>query len=463
MTRARHSGGALRAWSGAPMSELLTLGGTRADARVVIAKPRVETTEHSLVVLSRWLFNGGLFLSSLLALRFGGLAFGDLLLVASAVLLAISSAGRRTVSPTPALQAALFLVVIAGSVAAYRSVSVGSDFAVTVRLVYLVGVLPWQARVLLPDTRQLTHSARVWVAGAALCGAATLAQARFGAGVIPGAGITSSGRFSGLAQTVSDTGGITAIAFAFLLSGIGRKTSRKAMATATVCLGLSGIGLLLSGSVSGLLAVIATGVYLVLRRGLSARRLLALAFAGVVVLQVVGSVQHRTSGALTPLQRVEQATGLKTFTVAQRGLNTSESRLSTDRAGIAGFLRHPIVGVGLDPESGVVDDVDGFQVHNMFIGAAYQGGLVLLVGLLIPVVRAARRGWAMARTSAACGDVYASFIAALVFAMTAPSDYNRYFWVPLALVLAAAELSSARPRQVPSVRAASRLRAAVAA
>jgi hypothetical protein len=182
-------------------------------------------------------------------------------------------------------------------------------------------------------------------------------------------------------------------------------------------------------------------------------------------LQVVGVVQHKTNGALTPLQRIEQATGLGTFTVAQRGLNTSQSRLETDAAGWRGFRAHPLIGSGLDPASGIVDQQDQFQVHNLLLGAAYQGGLTLVIALLLPIVLSLRRGWQVARTSVLASQLYAGLVAAMVFALTAPSDFNRYFWIPIALVAAVHRISRETALAVPTpstwVRGARRQQVAV--
>ncbi|BEP12757.1 hypothetical protein acdb102_10680 [Acidothermaceae bacterium B102] len=428
-------------------------------------QPRTATPRHlpplaaahqdpDLVRLSRGLFNAGLFMSSLLAFRSaGGVTIGDLLLLASTGTLLMSTVGRRVVDSTPKLHVAVALVLIAGVASAGRSLSEPSDLAVMLRLVFLVGILPWQARALLPDRQLLTRAAQWWVAGAAVCAAGTLLQARFGAGIIPGAAVTSSGRFSGLTQTVSDTGGITAVAIAFCLGGLTARATRSQRWFTMACLGLSGIGLLLSGSVSGLLAAACAGIFLLVRRGVSIRRLVAMAVVALVVLQVVGTIQHKTTGALTPWQRVEQATGFARYTSAQQGLDTSQSRLETDRAGIRGYLAHPLVGAGLDTASGVVDQRDQFQVHNMLIGAAYQGGTFLVMGLMLPIGMAMRRGWRTARSSALATQLYAALVATIVFALTAPSDYNRYFWIPVALVLASFDVARRATDQSAAVAA----------
>src|SRR4051794_25029575 len=101
------------------------------------------TGEPDLVRLSRLLFNAGLFLSSLLALRsVGGLTVGDLFLLASTGILLMSSVGRRLVSSTPKLHIAVVLVAVAGVASASRSLSAGNDLSVMLRLVYLIGILP---------------------------------------------------------------------------------------------------------------------------------------------------------------------------------------------------------------------------------------------------------------------------------------------------------------------------------
>lgn len=398
--------------------------------------------EPDLLRVSRGLFNIGLFLSSLLVLRSaGGVTIGDLCLLASGALLVMSSMGRRVVPGTPLVHLAVTLIVLSGVAAASRSFSVAGNFSVMGRLIYLVGILPWQARTLLGTRQALTRSARFWVAGAAVCAAGTLLQAKFGAGFIPGSEVTNAGRFSGLAQTVSDTGGITAVALAFCLGGFNAEATTRCRWLTTGCLAVCGIGLLLSGSVSGLFAAAGAGAYLLVRRGVSWRLVSSLAVTAFMMLQIVSSIQHNTSGALTPLQRVEQVTGLAHFSTTQNGLNTSQSRIDTDRLGLRGYAAHPFFGAGLDNASGVVDELDNFQVHNLLIGAAFQGGSLLVLGLSIPIFMSLRRGWLAAPSSMVANQLFAALVATALFSLTAPSDYNRYFWIPVALVFAAYDVS----------------------
>lgn len=405
--------------------------------------------EDALIVGARRLFCLGLFASSLLAFRFGGFTVGDFLIVASVGLTAM---GRR-----PDLESrgtvwklwATALVIVGGLLAASRSIDPKSDVAVTARLIFLVTILPWQARALLDTEQRRAKAATAWVAGAALCALGTLLQAHYGSGIIPGADVTNAGRYSGFAQHVSDTGGITSAAVVFCLAGLSRR-GRDARGTwlNLAFLAAASIGLLLSGSVSGLLAVACGGIYLLLRRNLSLSRVVLLGLVAWGVLALVGSIQSHTSNALTPLQRVEQVTGHYQSVTGQGGLDTSQTRVGTDKIGLDGIANSPIVGVGVDSPSGIVDPVNDLGVHNLFIGAAYQGGVLLLVGLMLPLIVAFVLSL---RDKSRLGrQLNATIVAVTVFAATGPSDYNRYFWIPIALALATPlMMAQEEPEPVP--------------
>jgi hypothetical protein len=405
-------------------------------------------TADALIIFGRRFLYLGLLLSSLLTLRLGGtLTLGDGLLGVSLVALLCSMGRARSRLPDfKMIVLAGFLVAVGGVLSASRSPDPVGDISVVARLVYLVLVLPWQASRLLLRGRDVQKAAFAFGYGAAICSFGAVLQSRLGSDIIPGAGVIVAGRYPGFTGHVSDLGGIAAAGLAFSLGGLRRDSSRsqfyRMVGIAASCL----VGLLLSGSVSGLLAVLIAALTLMIRLGVSKRRMALLTLGGYIVLSFVGSVQHGTPSALDPVARFKQVTG-QTVVTGQGGTDTAATRLKTIRLAVSGFERNPLVGVGLDARSAPI--LGDLATHNLWAGVAYQGGALALIGVTIPTILLIRRRPDRGpKSTFVQHQLFSASIAAVAFASTAPSSYNRYFWIPLSLSYAARISRESRPSLV---------------
>lgn len=384
-----------------------------------------------LTRVARRVFYVALFASSFLVLRVGSFTIGDILLVLSLVLTVLD---RRdyTVRPlsgwTPLVA---FLIVIGGLLAAYRAIDTTDSLLTIVRLLLLVTVLPWQARTLLTTPDRLNRAINSWIAGAAVTCAGALLQVTRGAEAIPGGMVTDAGRYSGFTQNISDTGGIACVAIVMAVAGLSRKNGRGVRIWILIAVACGLAGLVLSGSVSGMLAAAAGVIYLLFRGNIRPGRAIFLSAVSIAGLVLALRLQTQNQYALNPLERLQQTLGLTSFVGQTADLNTSASRLETMKYGLNAFLHYPLFGAGLDPQSAIATGT--FAVHNIAIAAAYQGGACLLVALLIPVVSASRRLFLRKPVQQFLMQANGAFLAALVFALTAPSFFNRYFWMPVAL------------------------------
>lgn len=413
-------------------------------ARIASKRERAALAERdALVRWSRSLLYLGLFASSLISVRVGALTVGDLLLAASAGLLIFSSCRPWTgAGAGTARLIGLWLVLVGGTVAGYAATNAGEHMGVLVRIAYLVAVLPWQMRALLNTPERLLRGAWWFAGGAAAMGIGTLVQAQFGD--VIGGGI-KNGRYTGFAIHVSDAGGVAALAVAFGFAMYAcRCTDRRTGPLSLLVLG--GLGLALSGSVSGMLSVLAAAAFMLVTRRLQSRRLVSVAAVAFAALLVVGAIQSSTPGALTPWQRFLQTTGQQSFASSSTQLNTSYSRLDVLEAATRERLEQPLVGAGFDLESAIVRDSEfENQPHNILVGAFYRGGVLTLLGLLLILGSATRRALALPRRSTVNPAILAMFLTALAFAMTAPSLYSRYLWIPLAFVLVASVTEAKEP------------------
>lgn len=417
-----------------------------------------EANEDFLLQASRVVLYFGLFASSLLVFRLGTFSLGDGLIVLSLVLAVFSLDKRKQMVDVYTFFASL-LVLIGGCLASAMALDPTDSLQVLGRVLFLAVVLPWLAMTVLPKRKHLVDAAYALALGAALCGAGTLIQFLVGPDAIPGTGVTNAGRFPGFTAHVSDTGGVTALAvvFAFAIAGTDIERGRRPLTF--LLFGGGGIGLILSGSVSGMLAAgIACAIIFFLRK-LSLRRLLTLTVAAAIAFYGSTAVLSKTTTALNPLERTYQVFGL---TGSRESLNTTDSRWDTIQAGLEGFMSQPLTGAGLDALSSQI--VDTFGVHNFPVAALYQGGIFFAAGLFAVIVRAFK-GLEIKNDTLAVA-IFGMATAALIFAQTAPSLYNRYFWVPLALLVVTKlipgpslqPLGTEQPR-VPLSRASKRRRA----
>lgn len=386
------------------------------------------------LAVGRQLLFLSIFLSSALVARIGDYTAGDLVLGAAVAVVSFSVAVRigdvRHRTP-PALDAIVLLALIAGggALSGLRAQSVSSTLAVVVRLVLVVLVLPWIMRLVLRERRHLRSALTAFVAGCGLSGSGTLLQFAFGETIIPNTGVTNAGRFAGLTQNVSDTGGICCVGVVGAIALLATSTSRRSRVVPLLALVGAVFGLVLSGSVSGLLSTAIGFVVLTATGVLRPRAVLGslVTFGAVLALSIVIQTE---SGALNPVQRILQTTGQS----ADDRYNTAGSRLSTYTEALRKFFENPIIGSGLDPNSTIADGI--YPAHNLFLAAAFEGGVLLAIGVLLAVLRAFRGGVLQgSRGDPALTTAVALVLTELVFAMTAPSLYNRYLWIPVALLI----------------------------
>jgi O-antigen ligase len=308
------------------------------------------------------------------------------------------------------------------------------SLGVLVRFEYLTLVWLWLGTVVLRRPDQVRTAVACWVVSLVINGAAAVAQLVWG-DVIPGATVVC-GRMTGFGQHVNDLGGSEAvglIAAVWLATSSARSIPVPFAGIATVA--LVGAGIVLSGSVGGLIAAtVAAATYLALSRPSLRVILLAAAIAAAALAAIQLQIRE---GAPTPLERIQQ--------VRQEGGSMS-SRLDTYRSVIPRIEHNPVIGVGMG--AGVEMDTiqsDGTThavIHSQLLGVWYEGGLLALLGLLLVIASLivtavdAQRRAVDGRDRLLCAALLACLLAWLAFAMSSPSLYTRYGWVPAALVLA---------------------------
>ena len=176
---------------------------------------------------------------------------------------------------------------------------------------------------------------------------------------------------TGFTEHFNTLGGLAATAFvpALMLAVDSRRGRVRLVGLAST--GLIAAGLLLSGSVGGLLAAsVGTMVWLALR-GVSVR--IVIGAAVVVACGLVLMSGSRATDAPSPVERVERATSSERQDEGTGG--TIYTRIEGFALAWDRIAEQPFVGVGLDPETSV-ESLDGHAVHNLVLGPWYTAGLL---------------------------------------------------------------------------------------
>lgn len=405
--------------------------------------PRLERAYINLLPLARALLYAGLFMVSLLVIRIGGeLTVGDVLLIGAFLFTAVDVAlNGRPIKVGTGGVVAFALIFVGAVLTSFVAANPSGSATVAARVALLAFLLPWAMTVLLDTPQRLAAGLGFLAAGAATCGAGSIIQLLAG-DVIPWSETTTGGRFPGFAVHVSDTGGIVCLAVVY---GAGLMFTRGFVRrlAGTLSLGVGLAGLILSGSVSGMIAAVVGIFALLIWHRLHLGKILALGALMVAGASWAISAMSVQDNALTPVERIQQATGLSG---GDASLNTSASRWESIVAGWEGFIQNLFLGVGLEPAAAVT--VVDLPAHNFFVAALYQGGLIFTLGLVVVLVQLVLRGLRSAWRRGLPAAAAAGTVTALVFAMSAPSFFNRYFWLPLALAAVASRIKAdARPLQ----------------
>jgi O-antigen ligase len=241
--------------------------------------------------------------------------------------------------------------------------------------------------------------------------------------------VTNAGRYPGFTDHVSDLGGVASVAAAFCLLAMGKVLHASHRRALSACLAICTIGLVLSGSVSGMIAVLTAAAALLIRHTIALRRIAVFGIAGMAGLSYL-QIRQSKRGALTPWDRLLQVTGRTER--PPPGARTGEFRLNLIRAAWSEIRHHPLLGRGLAPRDGTL--IDDLGVHNVLLAAWYGGGLLTFAGVALVGFSALAGGWRR-RYETSLEALFAATIAAVTFAMTAPSVFNRYYWLPIVMLI----------------------------
>jgi O-antigen ligase len=387
--------------------------------------------------LARWLTYLGFGTLALLTLRpTSALTVSDWVFLSALVVMVLGyryeSRGIR-IAPPRLVLAGVALVVIGALLSLEDSVDGGESLAVVARFVYLT--LGWFALAgyALRTTRDVSVATQLWVASVGLSGAAAVAQLFGGPDIIPGTAAVL-GRMTGFTQNVTDLGGMCAIALApaiSLLDSPGRGPVRRI--ASVVLVGLVAAGLILSGSVDGLIAA-AVALAIWIWTGSPGRRGVG-ALLGLAALFVVIAGTTVLEGLVLPGARIASV-----FSGASDPNATFYARLQTYEQALSWIGGSPVFGAGFDTASASHSGVG--LVHNLLIASWFEGGIFGFVGIVVVLLGTAVtawRAWTGSRSPESrrlAASLLAAVGAAIAFSMGNPILFQRYIWAPAFLVIA---------------------------
>lgn len=328
----------------------------------------------------------------------------------------------------------ILLFAVGGLLASLQAVEPYASAFVVIRMLYLTLIWFWLGTVVLQTRAHVQNALVAWVCSVAVSSSGAVAQFFYG-DVVPG-GAVAWGRMTGFTGHFNVLGGLAATAFVPALMLAVDSPRRGLRFIGTISTALIGAGLLLSGSVGGLLAAtVATMVWLALR-GVSVRVLVSGAVvvaSALVLMSATGS-----TNSPSPIDRIERVTSAEEAGAGTGG--TVYTRIEGYSLAWSRVVEQPLVGVGLDPESSL-DILEGHSVHNLLLGPWFTAGVLGLIGIVMLIASAFTTGLRVLRHSplqdrSFAAALLASLAAFIQHGMGEPILFVRYGWFPTALLIA---------------------------
>lgn len=393
-----------------------------------------RTVEPNAAV--RWLFLLGVATMPILVARVGAITVSD---IAFFVATFLALPQLITMRVERGLAAAAILVAIGGTIASHSSTGPGESLLIVARLLYILLLWALLTRHVASSDTAMRQIFGALFIGVILTSVTAMAQVQLGV-VVPNSEVYF-GRASGLGTHPNGQGGMLALGVAVATGAFLQGTLRR-LAGFTIVIGL--VGLLLAGSVSGMLAT-GIGVLVgVLVGGVTARKLFYLGLAGGAAYLLFTSSGRLFPDGVSPAQRFLDTTG------RGAGESTLFIRLRTMNYALDNiWANFPELGVGLAARDGWTTE-PFLAVHNLLLLVWFQAGIIALAGIIVAVIAgfsAARRARGNVKTPIIMGCA-ASFAAG----MTGPLLYDRFFWLPFLLAFAASRLPAPGRHLAPAAR-----------
>lgn len=213
--------------------------------------------------------------------------------------------------------------------------------------------------------------------------------------------------------------------FTFYLARIGRLNT----AGTTICVAILGVGLLLTGSVTGFSSAVgASAIFLVVAGERRFVRVSVLLGTAVAILVAIGAVK-----SLPDAFQRRVAHAIEAGDVSAAGTYVARKALIEEAWGMTEHTT--LVGIGVDQYR--VESAQRIPVHNMYLLVWTEGGVFALIGWLmmmtLPIVLSL---YCLARDRGTAGLGLAVTFVFITFSMASPHMYSRSWSVPLVIAMA---------------------------
>ena len=356
------------------------------------------------------------------------------------------------------------ILLTAGVLSSLQSWNPEESLTVVVRLGYVTLLWFWVMRAVTDSRRALDVLLSGWRAGVLLiAGLTILAEA----GVLHIGLENAEHRQTAFSGHPNNLAGYLLVGLPVLMLSLPRRaghTHKRQSVVLLVTVGLVLYAITTTGSMTGFLsaivAIVATiAITLLFPQAAPARHHyhpLAIMTVALVAVAGMGLLASSDLPVTARFHRLEQGdTGVTT---------SADHRGRLNEAVLGRFDDWIIVGVGLDHASvfasGLTNDltVTG-SVHNMYLKVLFEAGLPALIGLMIILGATLRAGFMLVVNTRGT-ELYpvavaslGSVIAVFTFAFFGPILFERYFWLPVAIVWCLWALRREELRQRPPVPA----------
>lgn len=390
----------------------------------------------------------GLVLMGFNRMRVAGWAISDVAFMGSAAVICFqllsghtrslaSAAGRR--GSTPVFVGTIVLLT-AGTVSAFNSLDPGASIATTLRFGWITVIWFWVLRTVCRDRAALRSLLQGWRILILLSAVVAVVSHL---GLVSWTVDNAENRQTGFFGHPNDLGGLLAVGLPILLLGLpqvpGRRRSTEVAARAAPC-ALVLYAISTTGSMSALLAA-AAGVSVVA---------LATWFFGSpaqhrpmnpLAVMVLGSLAlvAATLLATSDLPVVERFTRYSEGDVQVQ--SSVQSRDERNTQVIARFDESLVIGRGFDGHDPAdPGEAEAASAHNMFLRMLFQTGLPGVLGLFAILLFSLHHAARLLRNlrddplRASCLALLGALVTANTFAMFQPTEFQRYYWLPVALI-----------------------------
>ncbi len=347
-----------------------------------------------------------------------------------------SPTARRS---SPRLLAATMVLLALATVSSFRSWYPLASAGVVLRLIYLTLLWFWILRCLSVNRRAIALLMTAWRWGVMISCLGALAA---NAGLMELGRANPENRQTGWFGHPNDLAGYIAVAvplFVLAAPRAARSGQRNPGIRWVITMGVVIFALATTGSMSALFAaaigVTASGISLALTRRSAGRRMIhPLKAMGVMVIAGIAlSVMFSSDVPVVErLTRFGEGDSSVSHSVDTRG--------ELNQRVINQFDELLVVGHGLDLTAQDQLRGSGSGIHNMYVKALYEAGLIAALALLAMLLITFQQAWKLLRNTRSTSihidvaAVFGSAVTAVVFALFQPMMFNRYFWLPFAII-----------------------------